>query len=110
MYARNWIALGIIATVGFTGCGGGVFFITHGSGGTNVLFVSGICSTVQLMTIVGPGGNLIVVTAVTLISNGGASTTNFCGNVVDQFPLNSSLNVQFTNHAGCATATSIAVR
>jgi hypothetical protein len=110
MFSRGSISFVLAFTLFLSACGGGTFFVSHGPGGTNVLFVSGTCSTVQQTAIVGPGGSLIVVTAVTLFSNGSATTTNFCGNIVSQFPLNTFVSVQFTNGSGSATPTSIVTR
>src|SRR5581483_11756866 len=60
--------------------------------------ISGFVSIVQVTTI-GSGATMTFVTAVTflpLLQSGTASTISFCGNVGNQFVLNTFTNVNFT--------------
>lgn len=91
-----------------SGCGGGTLFLTTGPEGTSFVVVSGTCTSVQTLNIVGNGG-FILVTSVTLISNGISSAFNFCGDVTGQFPVNSFLTIRFTNGPTCATPGSIVI-
>jgi len=82
-------------------CGCGVIRI-QGVFGAGVETVSGFVSGVQLIT-VGSNGTTIEVTVVTLQQTLGFTTTNFCGNVVAQFPMNSFAQVSFTPGQPCST-------
>jgi hypothetical protein len=70
---------------------------------SDVVTVSGFVSGVQLITVVGSNGTPIEVTVVTLQQILGFTTTNFCGNVGAQFPMNSFLQVSFTPGQPCST-------
>ena len=91
-----------------SGCGGGTFLFTTGPEGTSFIVVSGTCTSVQTISVVGNGG-LILVTSVTLFSDGLSRTFSFCGNSAGQFPVNSFLTISFTNGPSCATPASVVV-
>ena len=83
------------------GCGGIIF---RASEGTNTITtVTGFVSIVQLSTVVN-NGTFVSVTLVTLLQSGTANTFTFCGNLVDQFPVNSSVSVNFISTPPCFTA------
>jgi hypothetical protein len=104
---RSLQSLLLIAVTCLTGCNGVVFF----SGGfhpTNTLVtVSGVVSVVQITTIVGAGRTTTLVTVVTFLQTGTASTINFCGNIGSQFFLNTFTTVDFTQGQPCATVVAI---
>lgn len=97
----------LLIASGTSGCGGGTLFIDTGPNGTTVVAVSGTCIGVHITTILGSDGKWITITVVTLITDGRTNNFNFCGDVADHFPLNSSLTVNFTTGTTCATPTSI---
>ena len=80
-----------------TGCGGGTFFIGTGHNGTAFVTTTGTVSIVQLTVT----GNQTQVTVVTLLNNGLDRTFNFCGNVVNQFPLDRFVSVNFNEGTPC---------
>jgi len=88
-------------------CGCGAVRI-QGVLGPGVETVSGFVSGVQLIT-VGSNGTLIEVTVVTLQQTLGFTTTNFCGNVVAQFPMNSFAQVNFNPGQPCSTVVVIEI-
>jgi hypothetical protein len=47
-------------------------------------------------------GNQTQVTVVTLLNNGFGQTFNFCGNVVNQFPLETFVRVNFNEGTPCS--------
>jgi hypothetical protein len=109
MKARRMVTAAVVAfTLALSGCGGGTFLFTTGPNGSNFIVVSGTCTSVQTVNVVGNSG-FILVTSVTLISNGMSSSFNFCGNVTGQFPLNSFLTIRFTNGPACAMPASIVI-
>ncbi len=101
-------ALALALVMLLSGCGGGTFIFTSGPEGSSFIVVSGTCSSVQTVQIVANGG-FILVTSITLLSNGISNTLNFCGDVTGQFPVNSFLTVKYTNGPSCATPTSVVV-
>lgn len=105
-HTRTALALALVMLL--SGCGGGTFIFTSGPEGSTFIVVSGTCSSVQTVHIVANGG-FILVTTVTVLSNGISNTLNFCGDVAGQFPLNSFLTIRFTNGPSCATPASVAV-
>ena len=82
-------------------CGCGAVRI-EGVLGSGVETVSGFVSGVQLIT-VASNGTEIQVTVVTLQQTLGFTTTNFCGNVGAQFPMNSFAQVSFNPGQPCST-------
>ena len=82
-------------------CGCGVVRI-QGVLGAGAEAVSGFVSSVQLIS-VGSNGTTIEVTVVTLQQTLGFTTTDFCGNVVTQFPMKSFVQVSFTPGQPCST-------
>lgn len=104
MTMRRIVALScLVLIILSTGCGTTAFFVSAGGNGANIIIVSGTCTGVQLLSIVGPNGAFITVTSVTLFNNGLNSNFNFCGNLVSQFAINTFTTVHFTNGSGCAT-------
>jgi hypothetical protein len=88
-------------------CGCGALRI-EGFVGPGVETVSGFVSSVQLIT-VRSNGTPIEVTVVTLQQTLGFTTTNFCGNVVAQFPMNSFAQVSFQPGQPCSTIVMIVI-
>jgi hypothetical protein len=108
MAMRRIVALFSLALLLLSaGCGTGAFFVGTGTHGPNIIIVSGTCTGVQLVNVVGPGGGFITITSVTLFNNGFSSNFDFCGNLVNQFALNAFFTIHFTNGSGCATPSAI---
>jgi Na+/proline symporter len=93
-----------LVTMLLTGCGGISAFVATDGHQATVVSASGTVSIVHLTVV---NGNTTV-TAVTLL-NSGASTTNFCGNLVDRFPLDTFVNVNFNPGSACGTVVAITV-
>jgi hypothetical protein len=85
-------------------CGGVVFFVSTDGHNVSVFSASGTVSIVQLTV---SNGNQF--TVVTLFNTTGAQTFNFCGNVVNRFPMNASVTVNFTNRNGCSSINTIII-
>ena len=75
----------------------------------DVVSVSGFVSSVQFITVAGANGTSIEVTVVTLQQTLGFTTTNFCGNVGCQFPMNSFAEVNFKPGQPCSTIVEIVI-
>ncbi len=98
---RHLLALLLIAaTIVTCGCGN-----IDVSGGLNQSSFSGTVSIVRL-TFANDGTQI---TLVTLINNMGSKDFNFCGNVVDQFPMNTSVQGSFTPGSPCGTIVKITI-
>lgn len=75
----------------------------------NAASVSGFVSGVQITSLPGANGTLIVVTIVTFQQTLGFTTANFCGNVGTQFPKNSFVQVTFNPGQPCSTVVAIVI-
>lgn len=64
--------------------------------------ITGFVSVVQLSTVIGGDGNSVLVTFVTFLSGGSSSTVGFCGDQTTRFPLNQTMQVNFTPGQACA--------
>jgi hypothetical protein len=71
---------------------------------------SGVVSIVHFTVISGPGRTLVDVTVVTLVQDGFSNTNTFCGDVRDQFPMNSFVNVTFNPGNICNTVVQVIPR
>lgn len=108
MKFRRILAL-LLVLSGLSSCGGVVFFVGTSPHGANVIVVSGTCTDVHVVSMAGSGGGFVTVTTVTLSTGGHFSTYNFCGDVSNQFSLNSPVTVNFTAGTPCASTTSIVI-
>jgi hypothetical protein len=90
-----------VLLIGLVGCGGIVIQSNVGTGG--VTSFSGLVSIVQLSS-VAHNGTFISVTVVTLLQSGTATNLTFCGNMASQFPVNTSVSVNFISAVPCSTA------
>jgi len=106
---RLAVALLCASLMWLTACGGFAFFAGTSPGFSRVIVVSGTCTSVQLVNIIGPGGGFILVTAVTFFGTGFSNTLNFCGDISGQFPLNRTMTVNYTNGSSCATPVSVVI-
>jgi hypothetical protein len=97
----------IMAIAAQSGCGGGILFISTGDNGTGILAISGTVTIVNVTVIASGGGTQTTVTVVTFIGNGASTTMNFCGDISNQFPLNSFADVRYTQGTPCATVVSV---
>lgn len=105
---RSLRMLLLIGAISLSGCSGVVIFGAIPS--NTPLTVSGFVSIVQVTTIGSSSTVTTVVTAVTFLpfaQSGTASTVSFCGNVGNQFLLNTFTTVQFSQGPSCATIISM---
>jgi hypothetical protein len=105
---RSLQSLLLIFAMLLTGCNGVVFF---GSGffhpSNTLVTVSGFVSVIQITTIITAGSTTTLVTIVTFLQFGRASTINFCGNLGNQFVVNAFTTVDFTQGQNCAAVVAI---
>ena len=76
---------------------------------SGVSTVSGFVSGVQVTTVPGANGTVIVVTVVTFRQALGFTTANFCGNFGSQFPLSAFAQVNFKPGQPCSTVVVIII-
>jgi hypothetical protein len=102
---RHLAVLAILLLAGMAlSCGGGVFFLSTSGHGTAFFSTSGTVSIVQLTIVDGHQ-----VTVVTLLNNNASQAFHFCGNVANQFPVDSFVSVDFTEGSGCSTVTQVVI-
>ena len=99
---RAVFAITLIGLLAFTACGGVAFHATTQSGST-IQTTSGFVSIVQFSAVGNGNGTNVDVTFVTLTQPGTANQLAFCGNVVNQFPMNSFVQVNFTPAPTCVS-------
>jgi hypothetical protein len=102
----------VVLLIGLLGCGGDPHRLMTVSGiNAAPLSVSGFVNTIQLTTSATNLGSNSLVTVVTFIpqlpQNTPTMTITFCGNVTNQFVLNTFATVQFTQGGGCSTIVSL---
>lgn len=105
---RSLQILLLIGAISLTGCEGVVIFGAVPS--TTPLTVSGFVSIIQVTTIGSGGTTTTFVTAVTFLAfaqAATASTVSFCGDVGNQFVLNTFTTVTFSRGPACATIIAI---
>ena len=90
-----------------SGCGA---IHIQGFVGSDFSTVSGFVSGVQVTTISGAGGTVVVVTIVSFQQTLGFITSNFCGNFGSQFPMNSFAQVSFKPGQPCSTIVAIVIK
>ena len=95
------IALALLL-ICLTGCSG-FYFQNLPATGSSVTTFTGLVSVVHLSS-VSNNGTFISVTIVTFLQSGNSSTFTFCGNFVNQFPVNTMVRVNFNPGNPCATA------
>lgn len=98
--------------IGLLGCGGDPHrSLTVAGVNATPLSVSGFVNRIQLTTSATSLGSNSPVTVVTFIpqlpQNTPTTTVTFCGNVANQFFLNTFASVQFTQGVGCSTLASL---
>jgi hypothetical protein len=104
---RSLQSLSLISAMLLTACDGLVFFRTGFHPSNTLVTVSGFVSVIQITTIISSGGTTTLVTVVTFLQTGTASTINFCGNLGNQFVVNAFTTVDFTQGQSCATMIAI---
>ena len=71
--------------------------------------VTGRVSAVILASVNDMNGNPLTVTAVTFVTGGLASTSNFCGDQRSQFPMNATVQASFTKTPNCFSLVNVIV-
>lgn len=97
----------VVFCILLSGCGGWSVSAFSDPGAAGTSFASGTVSIVQLTYASDGNGNSITVTAVTLLQNRSAQDLTFCGSQVSQFPINTSVSVNYTPGATCSTLISV---
>ena len=88
------------------GCSGFVFVSNLPAAGATS-FV-GFVSIVHLGSVAN-NGPFVTVTIVTFLQSGTSSNFTFCGNVVNQFPLDTTVRVNFAPATPCSTVQTVVV-
>ena len=99
------LAAVLLLVVSLVGCSGVTSFSFFSNLGADT--TSGIVSIVHFTVVSGPGGTFVNMTVVTLVQNGFSNTTDFCGDVRNQFPMNTFVNVKFNPGQPCATVVQV---
>ena len=92
----------LVVTLLLTCAGCGNIFV-RGAIQTGFSTINGVVSVVQLGNGIGSDGSTVQITFVTFLFEGTSSTMGFCGNQVNQFPLDQTVRTQFTPGQPCAT-------
>ena len=71
--------------------------------------ITGLVSVVQLTTVIGSNGSVLV-TFVTFLVSGSSTTIGFCGDQVSQFPLNQTVQANFNPGQTCAAIIVIIIK
>lgn len=91
------VSLILCFVIALTSCGGTFFAFSAPS--LNTTTVTGTVTIVRITTT----NNGTLVTFVTLVNTPNPQDLFFCGNVVNQFPMNSMVRVNFTQASPCNT-------
>ena len=107
-----WGALALISLVlvafSLSACGSFfVGFVSNPQIPTSTL--TGRVSGVILVIVSDTNGNPLTVTAVTFINGGLASTSNFCGDQRNHFPMNATVQASFTSTPNCFSLVNVIV-
>jgi hypothetical protein len=97
-------AITLIGLLVLAGCGGVTFRATTLQSGSTIQSTSGFVSIVQFTAMGDGNGTTVDVTFVTLAQSGAANQLAFCGNVANQFPMNSFVKVNFTPTPTCVSS------
>lgn len=99
--------LALLLVFFLVGCSGFVF-VSGGLPGNSFTTFSGLVSVVHLSSIPN-NGTFISVTIVTLLQSGRSSNFTFCGNVVNQFPIDAMVRVNFAPATPCSTIQTVVI-
>ena len=99
------LAVVVLLAVVLVGCSGVTSFRVFSNSAS--ASTSGLVSIVHFTLVSGPGGTFFNVTIVTLVQNGFSNTTDFCGDVRNQFPMNTFVTVSFNPGQPCATVVQV---
>jgi hypothetical protein len=98
-----------LIVISFLLAGCGQVFVGFISNPGNAIRVSGTVSGVQIGFIDDGHGTSVTITTVTFFNAGTAATINFCGDQRSGFPLNRSVQADFSNGTFCATLIAVVV-
>ena len=72
--------------------------------------ITGLISVIQLTSVIGGNGTTVLVTFVTFLAGGSSTTIGFCGDLTSQFPLNQTVQANFTPGQTCAVIIVIIIK
>ncbi|MCI0351159.1 MAG: hypothetical protein L0Z53_17180 [Acidobacteriales bacterium] len=101
---KRLLALSLVFSL--VGCSGFVFVSNFPAG--SVSSCTGFISIVQFGSVVHHGTS-VSVTFVTFLQSGTATNLTFCGNVVNQFPLDAMVRVNFAQATPCSTVQTVVI-
>ncbi len=90
----------------FLGCGSS-FLVAGAIHPSNVVVSTGTVSFVALSVVSGSNGTFVNVTGVTLLVPMGSSSLMFCGDQRPSFPMNSMVQVSFTEGQNCSSLVNV---
>lgn len=101
------LALWLLPCFLFEGCG--TYFVGFVSNPGGSQTISGTVSTMQLSSIRDITGETIILTAVTFMNSGTATTINFCGDQQDKFPVDHDVQADFSTGVYCSRLLAVVV-
>jgi hypothetical protein len=101
------LALWLLLCFLFEGCG--TYFVGFVSNPGGSQTISGTVNTVQLTSIRDITGETIILTAVTFMKSGTATTINFCGDQQEKFPVDHDVQVDFNTGVYCSRLLTVVV-
>jgi len=101
------LALWLLSCCLFEGCG--TYFVGFVSNPGGSQTISGTVSTVQLSFIRDITGETIMLTAVTFLNHGTATTVNFCEDQREKFPVDHDVQVDFNTGVYCSKLLAVVV-
>ena len=109
IYSASYLTLPLLllTCVLFEACG--AYFVGFVSNPGGLQTISGTVSVVQLSSVRDITGETILLTAVTFLNPGAATTINFCGDQQTKFPLDRQVRADFTTGVVCSTLSAVVV-
>ena len=89
------------------GCGAYFVGFVSNPGGSQT--INGTVSTVQLTSIRDITGETVILTTVTFMNSGTATTINFCGDQREKFPVGEDVQVDFNTGVYCSKLLAVVV-
>lgn len=105
--AQLALALWLLPCLLFEGCGAYFVGFVSNPGGSQT--ISGTVSTVHLCVIQDITGEKILITTVTFLNPGAATTLNFCGDQQEKIPVGQDVRADFSKGIFCSTLLAVVV-
>jgi hypothetical protein len=106
LFRRSAEIVVLVLLCPFVGCGSS-FLVAGAIHPSNVIVSTGTVSFVALSVVSGSNGTFVNVTGVTLLVPMGSSSLTFCGDQRSNFPMNSVVQVSFTDGQNCSSLVNV---